>query len=139
MVKEILQGLLIILKLPLKMLFFWSTIQNGRNGWFYSIINFLSRKGSENKAQLKLYIVLISILTLTLTILFLYIYRQMKHKSKMKEDLYISNNKLVLLNNELNESNDYLFEANLIKEQYIIHFLDLCSDYITKWKITESV
>lgn len=56
----------------------------------------------------------------------------MKHKSKMKEDLYISNNKLVLLNNELNESNDYLFEANHIKEQYIIHFLDLCSDYITK-------
>ncbi len=100
---------------------------------FYSIINAsYQEKEAKTKAQLKLYIVLISILTLTLTILFLYIYRQMKHKSKMKEDLYISNNKLVLLNNELNESNDYLFEANHIKEQYIIHFLDLCSDYITK-------
>ncbi len=35
-------------------------------------------------------------------------------------------------NKQLNEKNAQLSEANLIKEEYIAHFFDLCSAYISK-------
>ena len=100
---------------------------------FYSIINAShQRKEANTKSQLQLYLILISILSVFLILLFAYVYKQMRNISNIKEELSSTNNKLVKLNNELNDSNEHLSEANHIKEQYIIHFLDLCSDYITK-------
>lgn len=100
---------------------------------FYSIINAsYQQKLASSRTQLQVYVVLISFLSIFLVLLVAYVYKQMRKISVIKEELSLSNGKLIQLNNELNESNDYLFESNHIKEQYIVHFLDLCSDYITK-------
>lgn len=100
---------------------------------FYSIINAsYQEKEAESKSQLEEYLLLISILTVFLILLVIYVYVQMRRISRIKEQLSLTNKKLTLLNDELNASNDRLSEANQIKEQYIVHFLDLCSDYINK-------
>lgn len=100
---------------------------------FYSIINASYREQeSKSKSQLQLYLILISILSIFLILLVIYVYKQMKKLSGIKEELSLTNSKLIVLNNELNESNERLSEANHIKEQYIAHFFDLCSTYISK-------
>lgn len=100
---------------------------------FYSIINAsYQEKEAKSKSQLQQNLILISILTLFLILLVIYVYVQMRKISRIKEELSLTNKKLTLLNDELNMSNDRLSEASHIKEQYIAHFLDLCSDYISK-------
>lgn len=100
---------------------------------FYSIINAANQaKDAESKAQLQLYLASISVLSIFLILLVLYVYDQMKKLSRIREELSSTNSKLTSLNNELNEMNVQLSEANHIKEQYIVHFFDLCSTYINK-------
>jgi len=100
---------------------------------FYSIINAsYQQKEIKAKSQLKLYLTLISLLTVFMIMLVIYVYKQIRKISVIKEQLTLTNNKLTLLNKELNNSNNRLSDANHIKEQYIVHFLDLCSDYILK-------
>ncbi len=100
---------------------------------FYSIIN-ASYQAREAKAKshIILYLILISILSVFLVLLVLYVYRQMKKISDIKEELAATNSQLTHLNDELNANNGQLLESNYIKEQYIAHFFDLCSTYITK-------
>lgn len=100
---------------------------------FYSIINAsYQEEEAKSKSQLQQNLILISVLTLFFILLVIYVYLQMRRTSRIKEQLSLTNDKLTLLNDELNASNDSLSEANHIKEQYIVHFLDLCSDYIDK-------
>lgn len=100
---------------------------------FYSIINAAyQEKEAVTKSELQHYLLLISFLSIFLIVLFIYTRKQMKKLSDIKEELSRVNDKLIELNDGLNESNEQLSEANHIKEQYIIHFLDLCSDYIVK-------
>jgi uncharacterized protein YoxC len=107
---------------------------------FYSIINATyAEKESEAKAQLLLFLMLISLLSLLLVLLVVYVYRQMRKLSRVKEELSVAYDKLIELNNVLNktnqqllEKNDQLSESNLVKEQYIAQFFDLCSAYIDK-------
>jgi len=99
----------------------------------YSIINAANQaKDAETKLQLQIYLALISVLSVFLILLVIYIYKQMKKLSGIKEELSSTNSKLTSLNEELNERNEQLSESNHIKEQYIAHFFDLCSTYITK-------
>ncbi len=107
---------------------------------FYSIINasYQAKEAKTNK-KLKTYLTLISILSVFLILLAAYIYKQMKKVSAIKEELSLTNDKLTALNNELNQKNDLLndknaelSEANLVKEQYIAQFFNLCSTYIDK-------
>lgn len=107
---------------------------------FYSIINtaYLAKEAKQKK-ELQLYLILISILSLFLIIAVIYVYKQMKRVSKIRKELYRANVKLTDLNedisntnNQLYEVNSQLSEANHVKEEYIAHFFDLCSDYIDK-------
>lgn len=63
----------------------------------------------------------------------------MKRVSRIRKELYRANVKLIDLNQgitdtnkQLKEVNIQLSESNHIKEEYIAHFFDLCSTYITK-------
>lgn len=107
---------------------------------FYTIINaaYLSKE-AKRKSQLQLYLTLISILSLFLILAVVYVYKQMKKVSNIKEELSKTNKKLIELNNDisftnqqLKERNEQLSESNIIKEEYIAHFFDLCSTYINK-------
>ncbi len=107
---------------------------------FYTIINsaYLDKE-AKRKSQLQTYLILISLLSFFLIIAIVYVYRQMKKVSKIKQELHQTNDKLRTLNieildtnRELQERNGQLSEANLIKEEYIAHFFDLCSTYINK-------
>jgi hypothetical protein len=50
----------------------------------------------------------------------------------MNKELIRLNNDISKKNNQLNERNTLLLDANQIKEEYIAHFFDLCSNYINK-------
>lgn len=100
---------------------------------FYPIINAsFQTKERNQKMELRRYLILISILSLFLIAGIIYTYKQMKRVSKIRKELFITNEKLSKLNKELLQANNNLFESNHIKEEYIAHFFDLCSTYIDK-------
>ena len=105
---------------------------------FYPIINAsYQTQEAQGKRQLMTYFLLISLLTLFLILSLAYVYRQMRKISAIREELVNTNACLVKLNGEISETNNLLQERNIqlsesnhIKEEYIVHFLDLCSTYI---------
>lgn len=107
---------------------------------FYPIINAsYQTREAQGKRQLMTYFLLISLLTLFLILSLAYVYRQMRKISAIREELVNTNACLVKLNGEISETNNLLQERNIqlsesnhIKEEYIAHFLDLCSTYINK-------
>lgn len=100
---------------------------------FYPIINAsFQEKESKQKMEFRLYLILISILSLFLIAGIIYTYKQMKRVSKIRGELFRTNEQLSELNSELQQANDNLSESNHIKEEYIAHFFDLCSTYIDK-------
>ena len=78
------------------------------------------------------YLILISVLSLFLVLLFIYVYQQIHKLYRIKEELSRTNGRLMQLNDELHEKNTQLTDSNIIKEQYIARFFDLCSMYIDK-------
>lgn len=107
---------------------------------FYSIINtaYLAKEAKQ-KSELQTYLLLISLLSVFLIAAVIYVYKQMKKVSRIRKELYSTNLKLKDLNHDisikngqLEEMNLQLSEANHVKEEYIAHFFDLCSDYINK-------
>ena len=76
--------------------------------------------------------ILISVLSLFLVLLFIYVYQQIHKLYRIKEELSRTNGRLMQLNDELHEKNTQLTDSNIIKEQYIARFFDLCSMYIDK-------
>lgn len=106
----------------------------------FTIINTAyQEREAARKKQLQQYLLFISLLTLFLVAAVIYVYRQMKRMQRMKEALQQSSRQLAALNEditrknaELYERNAQLSEANHIKEEYIAHFFDLCSTYISK-------
>jgi DNA-binding CsgD family transcriptional regulator len=100
---------------------------------FYPIINTSYRaKEAKQKSELQTYLILICVLSVILIIGILYVYKQMKRLSQIKKELYSTNQRQVELNKDLHQVNNELQEANLIKEEYIARFFDLCSTYIDK-------
>ena len=106
---------------------------------FYPIINAsYQTREAQGKRQLMTYFLLISLLTLFLILSLAYVYRQMRKISAIREEL-VNTNAVGKLNGEISETNNLLQERNIqlsesnhIKEEYIAHFLDLCSTYINK-------
>ncbi|HSD06719.1 DUF6377 domain-containing protein [Flavobacterium sp.] len=106
----------------------------------YSIINTAYlEKEAQRKNELQLYLLCISLLSGFLILAVIYVYRQMKKVSKIREELFITSQKLAELNkditatnNLLQERNAQLSESNHIKEEYIANFFNLCSTYINK-------
>jgi cell division protein FtsB len=95
----------------------------------------------QQKSRRKLFILLvfISILAFFLIVSLVLVYRQKektlkarKELARINENLNSLNQKINLTNNKLKNTNDRLREANHIKEEYIGHFMNLCSIYIDK-------
>ena len=100
---------------------------------FYPIINeSYHQKEQIRKNRLQLFLGIISILSILLIAVTTYVYIQMKRLSQIRKELSGTNLKLSELNNDLCQTNNRLKESNLIKEEYIAHFFDLCSTYIDK-------
>lgn len=89
------------------------------------------RTGTQ-KSQLILALVIISLLLLILLVTLFFVRKQMTVLQKVREHLKDMNRDLEEKNEELNKVNQALSESNLIKEEYIGHFMNLYSTYITK-------
>lgn len=99
----------------------------------YPIINSLYvEKEKKQRTQLLLYLVLISALLVVLSVTIFFIYLQVKRLGRIKRELFHSNEELNRLNGDLTKAIVNLQEANLVKEEYITHFFDRCSNYIDK-------
>jgi hypothetical protein len=93
----------------------------------------------KQKRTLEHYLLLISFLAVFLISSLVFIVMQFRNLGNVRTDLQVANQKLNQLNAELsganeqlNGLNNQLVESNLIKEQYIGHFLNRCSNYIEK-------
>ena len=89
--------------------------------------------------QLQKYLVMISALLVLIGVALVYIYSQMRRLAATRHNLQIANDNLQKLNLELQQVNRQmqvvnldLSESNHIKEEYIGHFIRLCSLYIDK-------
>lgn len=100
----------------------------------FSIINesYLNKEHKQ-KSDLKFLLIFISVLSLFLIFTVVYIYKQMKNLSLTRKQLHNVNQQLIALNNDLNNVNKSLIESNYVKEEYIAHFFDTCSNYIDKF------
>ncbi len=105
-----------------------------------SIINkaYLTDKAQQEKKLLRS-LILISILTLLLLTSVIGIFFQNRRISKANtktikanDELNRLNWELSRINSEINNTNAELSESNQVKEEYIGHFLSLCSLYIDK-------
>ena len=76
--------------------------------------------------------IVVSVLSLFFLIAIWRVYRQMKKLALARKELAQVNDHLSNLNNLLLENNNSLTEANLIKEEYIVKYMDQCSLYIDK-------
>ena len=83
------------------------------------------QKIESQRHNLKFYSILISLFVVALMITLYFNYRHMKAVSKAREELRIMNDKLLRLNQKLDE-------ANLVKEKYIGYFMNQCAVYINK-------
>ena len=108
-----------------------------------SIINkaYLTNKAQQEK-KMRILLIFISLLTLLLLTSVIGIFLQNRKISKANAETIKANNELNRLNWELNRINDEikntnadLSESNQVKEEYIGHFLSLCSLYIDKMDI----
>lgn len=86
----------------------------------------------KKNTQLQNYIFVISGLMILLVVALVFIYRQMKRLAAIRKNLQEANANLKNLNNQLQVVNTELDESNHIKEEYIGHFIKLCSTYINK-------
>ncbi len=108
----------------------YRTIENSS---FYPIINSaFQEKEQARKKQLTTFLYTISIMSALLLLVLIVVYLQMKRLKEARKDLNKVNNELQVLNAELLKVNDDLQEANLVKEEYMAQFFELCSSYIEK-------
>ena len=84
-------------------------------------------------------IIVVSVFAVAITAALRWALRQNRHIENMNDDLIsvneaisARNEALTELNARLKEVNDRLTDANRIKEQYVCHYMDLCSSYISK-------
>lgn len=100
---------------------------------FYSIIiDAYQKQENARKNSLTAYLIFISALGVLLLVALIVLYIQIIKLRRIKNDLKNVNNELIQLNNKVSKVNKELSEANLVKEEYIAQFFDLCSSYIDK-------
>lgn len=100
----------------------------------------------KQEDKLRMLLGLLSIALLVLAFAIYLIFRQMKKVAKAKSSLDHSNLLLTQINGDLTEANQKekemnlrLSEANLVKEQYIHSFLEMCTEYIQKLESFKAV
>ncbi|WP_280746469.1 MULTISPECIES: DUF6377 domain-containing protein [unclassified Parabacteroides] len=84
----------------------------------------------QQSNQLKLILTFTIALFIILLVMMIYLNKQMLELKLARKKLKESNNNLEEVNNQLSRLNSELRDANIIKEDYIGHFLDLCAKYI---------
>lgn len=87
---------------------------------------------TRRQQQLVISLIVISVLSVGLLVGIFFIIGQMKKLSVAKHQISKINNKLRSKNEALADINRTLAEANQIKEEYVGHFMTLCSTYIEK-------
>ena len=120
--------------------FYNSRLRNIQSSKVLSIVDKAYEIEKQKKdRQLRYLIITLSLLSVVLALSFYFIYRQVLKVSHSKKQLDISNSKLLELNEDLLQANktekqinEKLQEANLVKEQYIRSFLEICTEYIQK-------
>ncbi|MDR1919360.1 MAG: DUF6377 domain-containing protein [Tannerellaceae bacterium] len=85
---------------------------------------------TQQNSQMKIILFVFSILFVILLMLLIYLQKQTTALRLARKGLKETNQHLEEMNNKLNSLNQSLAEANLIKEEYVGYFLDLCSEYI---------
>lgn len=99
----------------------------------YPIIDQAYRIKSAQELQLRQILMSISLgVSLLLIGMVLYIYRQMRKQKVARLDLSKMNEQLQHVNKQLYKVNQELSSANLIKQEYIVHYLDQCTMYLDK-------
>lgn len=107
-------------------IFFNARLRRIENGQTLPIINAAyEQKMEQHRATLRRFLVTISVLAIVLALAVLLIYRQVHALKKARREIEKVNADLLALNSSLKESNH-------IKEEYVGHFLNLCSIYIGK-------
>ena len=81
---------------------------------------------------LTIFVIVVSALLVFLLLAIVRVYRQMKKLTLARKELSLVNDKLSELNDMLLKNNNSLTEANIIKEEYIVKYMDQCSLYIDK-------
>lgn len=118
--------------------YFNARLRNLQSSKMLSIINkkYLSKKIEQQKRTQRL-LIIISMLSIFLLIAVIYAIHQMKKLSRTRKEVQNINIELQKLNaelskanNRLNSTNLNLKESNIIKDEYLGRFLDLCSKYI---------
>jgi len=107
---------------------------------FYSTVNEAYQVYEEEvRNRLQYTLILLGIISFFLIISVLYIVRQLRKIMRIRKDLSESNEKLKTLNLalsqanvQLNGNNEELSRFNMLKEQYIAQFFNICSGYIDK-------
>jgi cell division protein FtsB len=95
------------------------------------IITTAYQQYSEQQSnRLKTMLYIISFLSVGLLIMLSFLYKQMLALRQARKVLKENNDTLAEANENLNQLNHDLSEANLVKEEYLGYFLDLCSEYI---------
>lgn len=99
----------------------------------YPIIDQAYRIKSAQELQLRQILMSISLgVSLLLIGMVLYIYRQMRKLKVARLDLSKMNEQLQHVNKQLYKVNQELSSSNLIKQEYIVHYLDQCTMYLDK-------
>jgi len=100
---------------------------------YYPIISEIYQ-GLRKTQMTRLYtsLLVISILLIVLISSLLVLYRQNQRLSRLSLELSQANQKLKELNHQLLAANNSLQESNLVKEEYITNFFDVCSAYVDK-------
>lgn len=96
------------------------------------IDNAYQAKEKALKKQLIDWLVSISVFVILLFIAVLIIYKQMRKLVAARKELGIANEDLFTINKQLKGINNRLLESNMIKEEYIGHYINQCSVYIEK-------
>ncbi|WP_185154806.1 DUF6377 domain-containing protein [Dysgonomonas sp. 25] len=96
------------------------------------IVTAYDKKVTQEKDNLKKYLVLISFLSVILVIGTVYIYKQLKKLSQARKHIKKMYEEVKQVNGDLQELNMKLSESNHVKEEYIGSVFNLCSSYIDK-------
>lgn len=90
------------------------------------------RQSDSQKQSLQVALTISSVLFIILFITLFFVRKQMKALSAARLHLKKANNDLSRMNIALSDMNRDLSEANRVKEEYIGHFMDLCSEFINR-------
>ena len=102
------------------------------SNYYPFISDIYQRQTKKQMTHLYVSLIVIGFLLIVLTISLSFSFHQNRKLSRISTELSQTNRKLSELNQQLTVTNNNLQESNLVKEEYIAHFFDICSTYVDK-------